>query len=210
MRTIIVIALILVCASMAGWFSINREDGETTIRINRDEIRQDARAAIDRGKNYLDRKDGEQFASQQQGQLQPPQNWQGQQQYQQQGGQQQYTQQQYTQQQYGQQQYPPQQQYQQPATQQQQPRLLLSRDAARQSSASALESEPAAANTTSAVLARDYFSTAKNIAALSSIVRLIKGIPQRFVSASSRPTKLPSDLLVLWNVTFRIRRRADC
>ena len=54
MRTIFVIGLVLICAFMAGWFTVNRDDGETTIRINRDEIRSDTRAAINRGREFLD------------------------------------------------------------------------------------------------------------------------------------------------------------
>lgn len=78
MRTIFVLGLVLVCASMAGWFTINRDGGETTIKINRDEIRNDAKTAINKGRDYLDRagnpQDGtgqypqpsDQFAGQQQ------------------------------------------------------------------------------------------------------------------------------------------------
>ncbi|MEM9828241.1 MAG: hypothetical protein AAF958_16745 [Planctomycetota bacterium] len=59
MRNLLVIAALGVAAFMAGWFQIHREGDETTIRINRKEIRSDARAAIDRGKEILDRRDQE-------------------------------------------------------------------------------------------------------------------------------------------------------
>jgi hypothetical protein len=55
MRTLFVLGLVLTCAFMAGWFTINRDGGETTIKINRDEIRNDAKTAINKGRDYLDR-----------------------------------------------------------------------------------------------------------------------------------------------------------
>ena len=55
MRTLFVIGLLLVCAFMAGWFTVHRDEEGTTIRINRDEIRGDARQALDRGREILDR-----------------------------------------------------------------------------------------------------------------------------------------------------------
>lgn len=54
---------------MAGWFQIQREGGETTIKINRTEIRNDARNAIDRGREFLDKRE-QQFAEQEQNQQQ--------------------------------------------------------------------------------------------------------------------------------------------
>ena len=67
MRTFFVIGLVIVCAFMAGWFTVHRTDGETTIRINRDEIKSDTRAAINRGREFLNEKvpqDGHQNYSQ--------------------------------------------------------------------------------------------------------------------------------------------------
>ncbi|QDS88175.1 hypothetical protein EC9_23630 [Rosistilla ulvae] len=55
MRNLLILGMLLVAAFMAGWFTIDRDGEQTTIKINRDEIRQDARQAIDRGKDYLDR-----------------------------------------------------------------------------------------------------------------------------------------------------------
>lgn len=55
MRTIFVIGILLVCAFMAGWFTVQRDDEGTTIRFNRDEIHGDTRQAIDRGREFLDR-----------------------------------------------------------------------------------------------------------------------------------------------------------
>ena len=55
MRTIFVIGVLLLIAFLAGWFTVDRDQEGTTIRINRDEIRQDARQAIDRGREFLDR-----------------------------------------------------------------------------------------------------------------------------------------------------------
>lgn len=96
MRTIFVIGLILGSAFMAGWFTVNRDEEGTTIRFDREEIRNDTRAAINKGKDYLNDGrqpvNGDQFTSQQ------APAFQGQQQFQQQG----YGQPQYQQPAYGQ------------------------------------------------------------------------------------------------------------
>ena len=55
MRTIFVIGILLLCAFVAGWFTVQRDEEGTTIRINRDEIRQDARQAIQKGVSTLAR-----------------------------------------------------------------------------------------------------------------------------------------------------------
>ena len=55
MRNLFIIGMLLVGAFMAGWFKINRNGDHTTIEINRAEIRQDTRKAIDRGREILDR-----------------------------------------------------------------------------------------------------------------------------------------------------------
>ncbi|MEZ6086751.1 MAG: hypothetical protein R3C05_01710 [Pirellulaceae bacterium] len=59
MRNIFILGVLLVAASAAGWFSIDREDGQTKITINRDEIRNDAKEAIAKGKQYLDERKSE-------------------------------------------------------------------------------------------------------------------------------------------------------
>ncbi len=64
MRTIFVLGILLICAFLAGWFTIDRDDEGTTIRINRDEIRGDARQAIEHGREFLDR-DGQRVTSEQ-------------------------------------------------------------------------------------------------------------------------------------------------
>jgi hypothetical protein len=64
MRNLFIIAMLLVGAFMAGWFKVNREGESTTIEINRTEIRSDARKAIDRGRDFLDRRE-QQVAEQQ-------------------------------------------------------------------------------------------------------------------------------------------------
>jgi hypothetical protein len=57
MRNILIIGMVLVGASMAGWFKVQRDGERTTIEFNRDEIRSDANKAIDRGREFLDRRD---------------------------------------------------------------------------------------------------------------------------------------------------------
>jgi len=63
-RNVIFLGMFVVAASMAGWFSINREGDQTTIKINRSEIRSDASRVISRGREYLDQRQS-QFADQQ-------------------------------------------------------------------------------------------------------------------------------------------------
>ncbi len=53
MRNLFILGIIVLGAFMAGWFKVNRDGDHTTIEINRGEIRQDARKAIDRGKEFL-------------------------------------------------------------------------------------------------------------------------------------------------------------
>ena len=53
MRNLIIIALLLVGAFMAGWFNVNRDGDRTTIEINRNEIRSDTRDAIEKGRELL-------------------------------------------------------------------------------------------------------------------------------------------------------------
>lgn len=55
MRNLLVLGILTVGAFMAGWFTINRDGDRTTIEINKGEIREDARKAIDRGRELLER-----------------------------------------------------------------------------------------------------------------------------------------------------------
>lgn len=57
MRNLFMIGMLITGAFMAGWFKIQRDGERTTIEINRNEIRSDARQAIDRGREFLDRHD---------------------------------------------------------------------------------------------------------------------------------------------------------
>lgn len=71
MRSLMVLGALGVVGFMAGWFTINRDDGRTTIEINRDEIRSDARQAVDRGKEYWEQRQQQQAAAQQNASGQP-------------------------------------------------------------------------------------------------------------------------------------------
>jgi len=62
MRTILLLALAAGGAFVAGWFSVERDGDRTRIEINKSEIRSDARQAIDRGRELLDRREREQRA----------------------------------------------------------------------------------------------------------------------------------------------------
>ena len=64
-RNLILIVMVVGAASMAGWFSINREGDQTTIQINRAEIREDAGRLFDRGREFLDERE-QRLASQRQ------------------------------------------------------------------------------------------------------------------------------------------------
>jgi hypothetical protein len=55
MRKILFIGGIIGAMFAAGWFQIHREGNETMIKINRDEIRTDAKRAIVKGRELLDR-----------------------------------------------------------------------------------------------------------------------------------------------------------
>lgn len=55
MRNLMVLGMLLVGASMAGWFTVNRQGDRTTIEIDREEIRDDARSALSRGRELLNR-----------------------------------------------------------------------------------------------------------------------------------------------------------
>jgi regulatory protein YycI of two-component signal transduction system YycFG len=63
MRNLFIIALLILGAFLAGWFTVNRDGERTTIEINKSEIRQDTKQVIERGKEFLhERADGEQAA----------------------------------------------------------------------------------------------------------------------------------------------------
>lgn len=57
-RTIVILFIVAVCAFMAGWFTIDRNENETTIRFNREEIREDTSAALARGREFLENQEG--------------------------------------------------------------------------------------------------------------------------------------------------------
>lgn len=59
MRNLIILAMLIAGASAAGWFQIQRDGEYTRIDINRAEIREDARRAIDKGREILDRRDAQ-------------------------------------------------------------------------------------------------------------------------------------------------------
>lgn len=52
-RTVLFLLVLALCAFMAGWFTIDRNENETTIRFDRDEIRADASKAIAKGREIL-------------------------------------------------------------------------------------------------------------------------------------------------------------
>ncbi|MDG2220745.1 MAG: hypothetical protein P8L85_05160 [Rubripirellula sp.] len=66
MRNLLIFGMLLIAASAAGWFRVNRQGDRTLIEINQNEIRNDARNVINRGREYLHR--GEQLATQEFGQ----------------------------------------------------------------------------------------------------------------------------------------------
>lgn len=62
MRNLLIFGMLLIAASAAGWFRVSRQGDRTLIEINQNEIRNDARNAIKRGREY--RYQGEQLARQ--------------------------------------------------------------------------------------------------------------------------------------------------
>ena len=66
-RTVFVLALMAGAAFMAGWFTIDRTDSETTIKFNRDEIRSDASKAIAKGREFLNKTNAQSQGEQNQG-----------------------------------------------------------------------------------------------------------------------------------------------
>ncbi|MCM2372818.1 hypothetical protein [Aporhodopirellula aestuarii] len=66
MRTLLLIGLAIGGAFMAGWFTIERDGDKTRIEINKTEIRNDTRQAIDKGRDLLDQREQERLAREQQ------------------------------------------------------------------------------------------------------------------------------------------------
>lgn len=54
MRNLFIIGILIAGASMAGWFSVNREGDRTTIEFDRTEIREDTRNVFNRARGYLE------------------------------------------------------------------------------------------------------------------------------------------------------------
>ena len=57
MRSLVVLAILVFAAFTAQWFTIDRSGNETSIKINKDEIRGDLTRAFERGREYLDERD---------------------------------------------------------------------------------------------------------------------------------------------------------
>ncbi|WP_144059589.1 hypothetical protein [Rhodopirellula sallentina] len=70
MRTLLLLGLAVGGAFMAGWFTIERDGDKTRIEINKNEIRQDTRQAIDKGRDMLEKREQERLAREQQQQQQ--------------------------------------------------------------------------------------------------------------------------------------------
>lgn len=119
-RAILVLGVLGVVMFMAGWFTVDRNSEETTIRFDRDEIRADTAKAIAKGRDFLEktRQNNTSTAQDQQG-IAPNQGQPGYSNAQYQTGGQNYGTQQYGTQQYGTQQYGTQQYPQQPQAPQQ-------------------------------------------------------------------------------------------
>lgn len=57
MRNLFVLVIVAAAAFAAGWFTVSRDGEHTTIQFNREEIRNDARMAIDRGREILNKQE---------------------------------------------------------------------------------------------------------------------------------------------------------
>lgn len=62
MRTLIFLGLAIGAAFMANWFTIERDGDHTRIDINKSEIRNDAKNAIEKGREILDKRERERQA----------------------------------------------------------------------------------------------------------------------------------------------------
>lgn len=62
MRTLFILGLAIGGAFLAGWFTIERDGDRTRIEINKSEIRNDTRHAIDKGRDILDQREQERLA----------------------------------------------------------------------------------------------------------------------------------------------------
>jgi len=74
MRNLLILGMLAVAAFMAGWFKINRDEESTTIEFNRAEIRSDARRAIDKGRDILERREQQDRAAYENQASGPPPN----------------------------------------------------------------------------------------------------------------------------------------
>lgn len=62
MRNLLLLGLLVGGAFMAGWFTIERDGDRTRIEINKTEIRQDTRQAIERGREFIDQQEQDRSA----------------------------------------------------------------------------------------------------------------------------------------------------
>ena len=53
LRAIIVIVLLAIILSFVGWLSFSSPDGDPTIRVNADKVKQDTSAIIDKGREVI-------------------------------------------------------------------------------------------------------------------------------------------------------------
>ena len=72
-RALIFLGVLGIAAFVAGWISIDRNAEETTIRFNRDEIRQDTSKALAKGRELLNKGRDSVNEANSQGQQQPAQ-----------------------------------------------------------------------------------------------------------------------------------------
>ncbi|KAA5540638.1 hypothetical protein FYK55_19785 [Roseiconus nitratireducens] len=73
-RMILVLGCVGAAAFMAGWFTVQRDERETTIRFNREEIRADAAKAIEKGRELLNESQSQAYVPSGYGDQVAPQN----------------------------------------------------------------------------------------------------------------------------------------
>ncbi|MEM6687964.1 MAG: hypothetical protein AAF664_00965 [Planctomycetota bacterium] len=64
MRTLFILAILIVAAFMANWFTIERDGDNTSVHFNNEEIREDTSRVIDRGREIWEKHREERQAQQ--------------------------------------------------------------------------------------------------------------------------------------------------
>jgi hypothetical protein len=59
MRKLLILIVCIVLMVMAGWITINRSGDTTSLSFHKDEVKEDTKAAVEQGKELLDKVESE-------------------------------------------------------------------------------------------------------------------------------------------------------